>query len=503
VILAMTVKGYGTSEAGEASNETHSLKKLDMKSLQAFRDRFGVPISDKALKDVPFYRPPEDSPEMRYMRERRAQLGGSIPARRRTSYALPVPARNAFAGQLKTSGKRQISTTMAFVRILSTLLKDKDLGERVVPIVPDEARTFGMEGLFRQMGIYSSVGQRYTPHDSGGILYYKEAETGQILEEGINEAGAFSAWLAAATSYSVSDYPMVPFYIFYSMFGFQRIGDLAWAAGDSQARGFLIGATAGRTTLNGEGLQHQDGHSHLLAASIPNCISYDPAYAYELAVIIQDGMRRMFEEGENCFYYITTMNENYVHPDMPANVEAEIVRGLYRLKHSTVTGAPVVQLLGAGAILREVEAAAEILEKNHGVAADIWSMTSVNELAREGDEVTRWNRLHPTEAPRVPYLTQQLSHSAGPFIAATDYQRAHTNQLREFIPGSLTVLGTDGFGRSDTRQQLRQHFEVSREHIVVASLKALADQGDLALSAVEAAILAMKIDPDKPNPAQM
>ena len=503
VILAMTVKGYGTSEAGEASNETHSLKKLDMKSLQAFRDRFGVPISDKALKDVPFYRPPEDSPEMRYMRERRAQLGGSIPARRRTSYALPVPARNAFAGQLKTSGKRQISTTMAFVRILSTLLKDKDLGERVVPIVPDEARTFGMEGLFRQMGIYSSVGQRYTPHDSGGILYYKEAETGQILEEGINEAGAFSAWLAAATSYSVSDYPMVPFYIFYSMFGFQRIGDLAWAAGDSQARGFLIGATAGRTTLNGEGLQHQDGHSHLLAASIPNCISYDPAYAYELAVIIQDGMRRMFEEGENCFYYITTMNENYVHPDMPDNVEADIVRGLYRLKESTVTGAPLVQLLGAGAILREVEAAAEILEKNHGVAADIWSMTSVNELAREGDEATRWNRLHPTEAPRVPYLTQQLSHSVGPFIAATDYQRAHTNQLREFIPGSFTVLGTDGFGRSDTRQQLRQHFEVSREHIVIAALKALADQGDLALTDVEAAILATKIDPDKPNPAYM
>jgi pyruvate dehydrogenase E1 component len=503
VILAMTVKGYGTSEAGEASNETHSLKKLDMKSLQAFRDRFGVPISDKALKDVPFYRPPEDSPEMRYMRERRAQLGGSIPARRRTSHALPVPARNAFAGQLKTSGKRQISTTMAFVRILSTLLKDKDLGERVVPIVPDEARTFGMEGLFRQMGIYSSVGQRYTPHDSGGILYYKEAETGQILEEGINEAGAFSAWLAAATSYSVSDYPMVPFYIFYSMFGFQRIGDLAWAAGDSQARGFLIGATAGRTTLNGEGLQHQDGHSHLLAASIPNCISYDPAYAYELAVIIQDGMRRMFEEGENCFYYITTMNENYVHPDMPDNVEADIVRGLYRVKKSTVTGAPVVQLLGAGAILREVEAAAEILEKNHGVAADIWSMTSVNELAREGDEATRWNRLHPTEAPRVPYLTQQLSHSSGPFVAATDYQRAHTNQLREFIPGSFTVLGTDGFGRSDTRQRLRQHFEVSREHIVIAALKALADQGDLALTDVQAAILATKIDPDKPNPAYM
>ena len=501
VILAMTVKGYGTSEAGEASNETHSLKKLDMKSLQAFRDRFGVPISDKDLKQVPFYRPPEDSPEMRYMRERRAELGGSIPARRKTSYSLPAPTRSAFAGQLKTSGKRQISTTMAFVRILSTLLKDKSLGDRVVPIVPDEARTFGMEGMFRQMGIYSSVGQRYTPHDSGGILYYKEAETGQILEEGINEAGAFSAWLAAATSYSVSDFPMVPFYIFYSMFGFQRIGDLAWAAGDSQARGFLIGATAGRTTLNGEGLQHQDGHSHLMAATVPNCISYDPTYSYELAVIIQDGMRRMFEEGENCFYYITTMNENYVHPDMPEGVEEGIVRGLYRLSTANVSKGPQVQLLGAGAILREVEAAAELLARDFGIAADVWSVTSVNELARDGNDAVRWNRLHPTEARHgCPYIAEQLANAPGPVIAATDYQKAHTDQLREFVPGSFTVLGTDGFGRSDTRQQLRQHFEVSREHIALAAIKALADQGDLSLDVVQEALSKLGIDADKPNP---
>jgi pyruvate dehydrogenase E1 component len=381
-------------------------------------------------------------------------------------------------------------------------LKDKSFGERVVPIVPDEARTFGMEGMFRQMGIYSSAGQRYTPHDSGGILYYKEAETGQILEEGINEAGAFSAWLAAATSYSVSDFPMVPFYIFYSMFGFQRIGDLAWAAGDSQARGFLIGATAGRTTLNGEGLQHQDGHSHLIAATIPNCISYDPAYAYELAVIIQDGMRRMFEEGENCFYYITTMNENYVHPDMPEGVEEGIVRGVYRLRASAVTG-PSVQLMGAGAILREVEAAADMLERDFGVAADIWSLTSVNELARDGNDAVRWNRLHPTEAPRVPYLTAQLSGAKGPFIAATDYQKAHTDQLREFVPGRFTVLGTDGFGRSDTRRQLRQHFEVSREHIVLAALTALVDQGELDVSLVERAISELEINADKPNPMRL
>ncbi len=500
VILAMTVKGYGTSEAGEASNETHSLKKLDMKSLKAFRDRFGVPISDKALKDVPFYRPPEDSPEMRYMRERRAALGGHIPVRRANSYALPAPAASTYASQKKGSGKREISTTMAFVRVLSSLVKDKEIGKRVVPIVPDEARTFGMEGMFRQLGIYSSVGQNYTPHDAGQILYYKEDEKGQILEEGINEAGAFSAWLAAATSYSVSDYPMVPFYIFYSMFGFQRIGDLAWAAGDSQARGFLIGATSGRTTLNGEGLQHQDGHSHVLAATIPNCISYDPTYGYELATIVESGVKRMFEDQENVFYYITTMNENYTHPDMPEGVEEGIVRGMYRIRKSSSKAKLRVQLMGAGSILREVEAAAEILEKEYKVAADVWSMTSVNELAKDGRDVSRWNMLHPEDKPRVPYVTTQLEDTKGPVIAATDYMRSHTDQLREFVPRRFTVLGTDGFGRSDTRRNLRLHFEVSREYVVLAALKSLADEGDFEPAKVTAAMEKLGISADKPNP---
>ena len=500
VILAMTVKGYGTSEAGEASNETHSLKKLDLKSLKAFRDRFGVPISDKDLKDVPFYRPPEDSPEMRYLRERRAELGGSIPSRRATSYSLPAPAQSAYASQLKGSGKREISTTMAFVRVLSSLVKDKQIGERVVPIVPDEARTFGMEGMFRQLGIYSSVGQQYTPHDAGQILYYKEEETGQILEEGINEAGATSAWLAAATSYSVSDYPMVPFYIFYSMFGFQRIHDLAWAAGDSQARGFLIGATAGRTTLNGEGLQHQDGHSHLMATTIPNCISYDPTYSYELATIISSGMKRMFEDGDNVFYYITTMNENYVHPDMPEGVEEGIVRGLYPLKKSAKKGKKRVQLMSAGTIMREVEAAAVILEKDYGVAADIWSMTSVNELARDGHMVFRRNMMNPAAEPEVPYVTQCLAPTEGPIIAATDYIRAHTNQIREFMPRSFTVLGTDGFGRSDTRAQLREFFEVDRRYVVLAAMTALAEEGVVSRADVAKVMTDLGIDPAKPDP---
>ena len=500
VILAMTVKGYGTSEAGEASNETHSLKKLDIKSLKAFRDRFGVPIPDKDLKDVPFYRPPEDSPEMRYLREKRAELGGSIPARRATSYSLPVPAKSVYASQLKGSGKREISTTMAFVRVLSSLVKDKQIGERVVPIVPDEARTFGMEGMFRQLGIYSSVGQQYTPHDAGQILYYKEEETGQILEEGINEAGAMSAWLAAATSYSVSDYPMVPFYIFYSMFGFQRIHDLAWAAGDSQARGFLMGATAGRTTLNGEGLQHQDGHSHLMATTIPNCISYDPTYSYELATIISSGMKRMFEDGENVFYYITTMNENYVHPDMPEGVEDGIVKGLYPLKVSTAKSKKRVQLMSAGTIMREVEAAAEILESDYGVAADIWSMTSVNELARDGQKVVRRNMMNPAEAPQIPYVTQCLAATEGPIIAATDYIRAHTNQIREFMPRSFTVLGTDGFGRSDTRARLREFFEVDRRYVVLAAMTALADEDAIPRSDLAKVMSDLGIDPSKPDP---
>jgi pyruvate dehydrogenase E1 component len=500
VILAMTVKGYGMGEAGEANNETHSLKKLDMQSLKAFRDRFGIPISDSELKDVPYYRPSPDSPEMRYMRQRREELGGSLPARKHDFEALPVPALEAFDNQLKGSGKREISTTMAFVRLLSTLVKDKALGERVVPIVPDEARTFGMEGMFRQLGIYSSVGQRYTPHDAGQIMFYKEDEKGQILEEGINEAGAFSAWLAAATSYSTSAYPMMPFYIFYSMFGFQRIGDLAWAAGDSQARGFLIGATAGRTTLNGEGLQHQDGHSHSLAATIPNCVSYDPAYAYELAVIVQDGMRRMFAEGENKFYYITTMNENYSQPEMPRGVEEGIIRGIYPLRRSTRRKGPRVQLMGAGTILREVEAAAEILEKDYKVAADVWSITSVNELQRDGKAAERWNLLHPTEAPRQAYITQALADTTGPYIAATDYIKSHTDSLREFIPGRFTVLGTDGFGRSDTRQKLRRFFEVSREFVVIAALKSLVDEGQLEASVVVDAMQALGVNPDKIDP---
>ena len=500
VILAMTVKGYGTGEAGEANNETHSLKKLDLDSLKAFRDRFGIPISDAELKDVPYYRPAPDSPEMRYMREQREELGGPLPVRRSQMGKLNTPPLSMFDNQLQGSGKREISTTMAFVRLLSTLVKDKEIGERVVPIVPDEARTFGMEGMFRQLGIYSSVGQRYTPHDAGQIMFYKEDKQGQILEEGINEAGAFSSWLAAATSYSTSDFPMVPFYIYYSMFGFQRIGDLAWAAGDSQARGFLIGATAGRTTLNGEGLQHQDGHSHLLASTIPNCVSYDPAYAYELAVIVQDGLRRMFQEGENRFYYITTMNENYVQPAMPEGVEDGIIRGIYNLRRSSSREALRVQLLGAGTILREVEAAAEILERDYQVAADIWSLTSVNELQREGKAVDRWNLLHPEDEPRVPYLTAQLQECSGPFVAATDYMKSYVDQLREFVPGRFIVLGTDGYGRSDTRDKLRRFFEVSREYVVVAALKALADEGRIEAAQVSEAMRSLGISANKVDP---
>jgi len=500
VILAMTVKGYGTGEAGEANNETHSLKKLDLESLKAFRDRFAIPISDAELKNVPYYRPEPDSPELRYMRERRAALGGPIPARRRQMDLLTPPPLEAFASQLKSSGKREISTTMAFVRLLSRLAKDKNIGERVVPIVPDEARTFGMEGMFRQLGIYSSIGQRYTPHDSGQIMFYKEDIKGQILEEGINEAGAFSAWLAAATSYSTSAFSMVPFYIYYSMFGFQRIGDLAYAAGDSQARGFLIGATAGRTTLNGEGLQHQDGHSHLLASTIPNCVSYDPAYAYELAVIIQDGLRRMYQEGENKFYYITTMNENYTHPDMPEGVEQGIIDGMYLLHRSASSAELRVQLLGAGTILREVEAAAQLLEQDYGVAADVWSVTSVNQLQREGKAAVRWNLLHPEETPRVPLVTQHLQEHSGPFVAATDYMKSYADQLREFVPGRYVVLGTDGFGRSDTRQKLRNFFEVSREYIVIAALKALADEGLIEPARVSQGMIALGIAADKVDP---
>ncbi len=503
VILAMTVKGYGMGEAGEANNETHSLKKLDMESLQAFRDRFAIPISDEELKDVPYYRPPPDSPEIRYLRSRREELGGQIPARRQDFEALEMPSLKDLGGQLKGSGKREISTTMSFVRTLSALVKDKHIGDRVVPIVPDEARTFGMEGMFRQLGIYSSVGQRYTPQDAGQIMFYKEDIQGQIMEEGINEAGAFSAWLANATSYSTSGFPMIPFYIFYSMFGFQRIGDLAWAAGDSQARGFLIGGTAGRTTLNGEGLQHQDGHSLLLAGTIPNCVAYDPAYAYELTVIIQDGLRRMFADRENRFYYVTVMNENYVQPTMPEGVEQGIIKGLYPRRKSAKRSKLSVDLIGAGAILREVEAAADLLEQDYKVSANVWSMTSANELQREGKAAERWNMLNPEAEQRVPYVTQCLQDAKGPVIAATDYIKAYSDQIREFVPQRYVVLGTDGFGRSDTRQKLRQFFEVSREYVVVAALKALADEGAVAPALVSKAMKSLGVRAGKANPTTL
>ncbi|MDG2035757.1 MAG: pyruvate dehydrogenase (acetyl-transferring), homodimeric type, partial [Pseudomonadales bacterium] len=500
VILAQTVKGYGTGEAGEANNETHSLKKLDTASLKQFRDRFNIPLSDKELETVPYYRPSPDSPEMVYMRNRRDNLGGFIPRRRADFDALETPKLEDFSAQLKGSGKREISSTMAFVRVLSTLVKDKAIGERIVPIVPDEARTFGMEGMFRQLGIYSSQGQLYTPHDAGGIMYYKEDEKGQILEEGINESGAMSAWLAAATSYSTNNVPLVPFYIFYSMFGFQRVGDLAWAAGDSQARGFLIGATAGRTTLNGEGLQHQDGHSHLMASTIPNCVSYDPTYAFELAVIVQDGLKRMYELQENKFYYITAMNENYTHPEMPVGVEEGIIKGIYPLIKSPSKSSKRVQLMGSGTILREVEAAVELLQNDWDVAADVWSITSSNELRRDGLACERWNMLHPNETPRVPYITEQLKEAKGPFIAATDYMKLYSDQLRPYIPGNFKVLGTDGFGRSDTRAKLRHFFEVNRYFVVIAALGSLVEEGTIKADVVAEAIKKYGISPDKIDP---
>lgn len=503
VILAQTIKGYGTGDAGESHNEAHSLKKLDVESLRNFRDKFNVPLSDKELETVPYYRPAPDSPEISYMLSRREALGGLIPKRRRVSESLSVPGLDDFSAQLKGSGKREISSTMAFVRILSTLVKNKEIGDRIVPIVPDEARTFGMEGMFRQLGIYSSQGQSYVPHDAGGIMYYKEDEKGQILEEGINEAGAMAAWIAAATSYSTNNKPLVPFYIFYSMFGFQRIGDLAWAAGDSQARGFLIGATAGRTTLNGEGLQHQDGHSHLIAATIPNCISYDPTYGYELAVIIQDGLRRMVQDQENCFYYIAAMNENYVHPEMPIGVEEGILKGIYQFSKSKSKAKKRVQLLGSGTILQEVIEAAEMLSSDWGVAADVWSVTSANELRREGLDCERWNMLNPESTPKVPYLTQVLSDSEGPFIAATDYMKVYSDQLRPYIPGHFIALGTDGFGRSDTRENLRRFFEVSRHFIVVAALKALVEQGAIKASVVGDALKKYGVKQDKPDPCRV
>lgn len=504
VILAHTVKGYGLGAGGQAANDTHSVKKLDVENLKIFRDRFGIPISDDQLETVPYYRPEENSPELIYMNERRASLGGPLPARKSDFEEMSVPALKVFDKQLDSSGEREMSSTMSFVRILSTLIKNKDIGQYVVPIVPDEARTFGMEGMFRQLGIYTSAGQKYVPHDREQIMYYKEDKKGVILEEGINEAGAMSAWLALATAYSTSSRPMIPFYIFYSMFGFQRIGDLAWASGDCQARGFLIGATAGRTTLNGEGLQHQDGHSLILANTIPNCKSYDATYSYELAVIIQSGLKCMFEDKENYFYYLTTMNENYIQPAMPEGVEEGIVRGIYPLKRSQkVTSKKKVTLMGAGTILNEVVAASEILKEKFSVEADIWSLTSVNELVREGQAVDRWNLLHPTETPKLSYVEQQVGNISDPIVIATDYMKAYAEQLRRYLPSSLHVLGTDGFGRSDSRETLRHFFEVDRYFIVVSALKGLADKGIIEQSAVSEAIESFSIDPEKTNPLYM
>ncbi len=504
VILAKTVKGYGMGAAGEALNPTHQQKAMDIESLRAFRDRFDIPVADADLEALPFYRPAEDSPEMRYLQERRATLGGYMPTRRRTANTLETPPLSAFQNMLEATGEREISTTMAFVRILSTLVKDKSLGKFVVPIVPDEARTFGMEGMFRSLGIYSSVGQLYEPVDADQVMYYKESKNGQILEEGINEAGAFSSWIAAATSYSAHGVQMIPFYIFYSMFGFQRIGDLAWAAGDSRARGFLLGGTAGRTTLNGEGLQHEDGHSHILASTIPNCVSYDPCYAYELAVIMQNGLQRMVEQQQDVFYYITVMNENYVHPEMPKGVEDGIIKGMYLLREGGRGKGegkkPKVQLMGSGVILREVIAAAELLEQDWGVFADIWSVTSFNELRREGLDAHRWNMLHPEAAQKLSYVEECLKKTEGPVIASTDYMKTFADQIRAFVPQRYVVLGTDGFGRSDSRDALRRFFEVDRHYIVLATLKALADEGKLPAANATEAIKKYGIDPNKPNP---
>ena len=508
VILAKTIKGYGMGESGEGQNTTHQQKKMGTVSIRAFRDRFDIPIPDDQLDEVPLYRPAEDSAEMKYLRSRIAAMGGSVPQRRRHVDSLEVPALSAFDSMLKSTEDREISTTMAFVRILSTLVRDKVLGKLIVPIVPDESRTFGMEGMFRQLGIYSSVGQLYKPQDADQLMFYKEDKKGQILQEGINEAGAMSSWIAAATAYSAHGVTMIPFYIFYSMFGFQRIGDLAWAAGDSRAKGFLLGGTAGRTTLNGEGLQHEDGHSHLMSATIPNCISYDPTFAYELAVIIQDGLRRMYVDREDVFYYITVMNENYTHPALPDGAAPGILKGMYLLreagaqkKRAGTDKLPKVQLLGSGTILREVIAAADLLEKDFGVKADIWSATSFNELRRDGIDAERWNLLHPVETPRESHVQRCLKDRAGPVIAATDYMRSFADQIRPYVPTRYVVLGTDGFGRSDTRKNLRRFFEVDRHYVAVAALKALADEGTISVEKVAEAIDRYGIDSGKPNPA--
>ncbi len=498
VILAKTVKGYGMGESGEAQNPTHQAKKMGEDSLRKFRDRFNIPVTDEQLPNLPFVRPAEDSQEAKYLRERGTAMG-TLPARNPLALCLQVPDLPAFDILLKDSEGREFSTTMAFVRLLGILVKDKNIGKQIVPIVPDESRTFGMEGMFRQLGIFSQVGQLYTPQDADQLMFYKEDTNGQILQEGINEAGGMADWMAAATSYANHGVAMVPFYIYYSMFGFQRIGDLAWAAGDMRSRGFLIGGTAGRTTLNGEGLQHQDGHSHVQAALIPNCVSYDPTFAYELAVIVQDGMRRMYVEEEDVFYYLTVMNENYAHPAMPKGAEEGIIKGMYKFSASSAKAKAKVQLLGSGTILREVIAAAALLEKDFGIGADVWSVTSYNELRRDGIDCERWNTLHPESQPRTSYVDACLDAKT-PVVSATDYIRAYSDQIRPFVKARYKTLGTDGFGRSDTRKKLRHFFEVDRYYVAVTALKALADEGTIPASEVTKAIKLYKINPDKPNP---
>ena len=502
IILAKTVKGFGMGSAGEGQNTAHQQKKLDIKELKSFRDRFNIPVSDAEIDKVPYCKPAADSAELEYMLERREALGGSLPRRRPKSKALPVPPIEMFRTQIEGTGERKASTTMAFVRMLTALLRDKQIGKHIVPIVPDEARTFGMEGLFRQVGIYASKGQLYEPQDSSELMYYREDKEGQILEEGINEAGAFCSWLAAGTSYSNHDTPMIPFYIYYSMFGFQRIGDFIWAGGDQRARGFLIGGTAGRTTLAGEGLQHQDGHSLVLASTVPNCVSYDPTYAYELAVIVQDGLRRMIGEQEGVFYYITCMNENYEHPPMPRGVEEGILKGIYLLDVAP-QGKIRVQLMGSGTILREVIAAAELLMKDFNIPADVWSVTSFNELRRDALAVERWNHLNPAKTPRKSYIEEKFEGISGPFIAATDYMKIVADQIQRWVPGNFMSLGTDGYGRSDARKELREHFEVDSRFIAITALMSLVEDGVLDRKTVAKAIEKYGIDPDRPDPVTL
>ena len=499
VILAKTVKGYGMGGSGEAINITHSQKKMKLDDLKSFRDRFQVPISDKEVEQMSFYRPPDDTPELEYLKQCRTALGGHLPARRTKGDSLDIPALTIFERLLQETGEREISTTQALVQAMTLLCKDKNIGQRVVPIVPDEARTFGMEGMFRQIGIYAHEGQKYEPVDRDQLMYYKENQSGQLLEEGITEDGAMSSWIASATAYSNSGMQMIPFYIFYSMFGFQRIGDLVWAAGDMQARGFLIGATSGRTTLNGEGLQHEDGHSQIMAGNVPNCVSYDPTFSHELMVIMQNGMERMFKKQENVFYYITTMNENYSHPGLSKGQEKNIVKGMYLLQKGK-KGKTRVQLLGSGSILREAIAAADLLSADFKVEADIWSCTSFNQLKRDGDDVSRWNMLHPDKKPKMSHVEKCLLDTDGPVVAATDYVKLFADQIRAYVPRSYSVLGTDGFGRSDSRQALRKHFEVDRYYIAVASLNALMEDGSVSFKTVNAAIKKYGIDPNKNNP---